>query len=241
MSDKPKLEAVLSGDEMAAFNEAAAAADRKAKNADRRNFLKNFALVSYLPIAASGWIKWAVSPRIETKAEYIPIREDGTIARAFRLEELPINAQRDLSGVNAAWFYVLMRESYSSGTMDYAWRVVSLMSDTRVREEYQKAHINTNENSPYAIYGKTGSVSIEKDSFQPLTPLEGYVGPPVGYEFRYWRIERKPNLQPTRRMYRTTMMFHRNVEMPNVRDRYEFNPPGLQVWEYPGAHPVSPV
>lgn len=241
MKDKPKLEAVLSGDEMAAFNEAAAAADRKAKASDRRNFLKSIALISYAPVAASGWYAREVSPRIETKTEFIPIREDGTPARAFRLEDLPINAQRDVSGAAAAWFYVLMRESYSSGNMDYAWRVVSLMSDARVREEYQKAHINTNPNSPYAVYGKTGTISVEIDSFDALTPVEGYVGLPVGYEIRYWRTERKPNLQPVRRMYRTTMMFHRNVEMPNVRDRYEFNPPGLQIWEYPGAHPVSPV
>lgn len=233
------LRPVKDGEEIAHWNAVAAKLRNEEAKRSRRETLKSFALILAAPAVASGWVAWALKPRIEQRTEFIPIREDGTPARAYRLEDLPPEAQRDMA-VNALWNYVYLRESFSSGTAEYAWRVVSAMSDERVRTEYQAAYNIRNPQSPWAIFGTKGTVKIDYDSHDDLAPPEGYSGPPPGYAFRFWRTEQRDGMPPIRAMWGASVRFRRNVTGIDPRQRYEFNAPGVQVWEYPGARPVGP-
>lgn len=234
-----ELQLVSDGEEIAHWNSVAQKLRAEDTIRARRESLKSLGLILAAPAIASGWVAWALRPRIEQRTEFVPIREDGTPARASRLEDLPPEAQRDIA-VNALWNYVYLRESYSSGTAEYAWRIVSAMSDDRVRAEYQAAHNTKNPQSPWAIYGTKGTVKIDYDSHDDLAPPEGYRGPPPGYAFRFWRTEQRDGMPPARAMWGASLRIRRNVNGIDPRQRYEFNAPGIQVWEYPGARPVGP-
>lgn len=234
------LRIVNDADDLRHYAEVARAMEAKDAKQSRRESMKSIGLMLAIPGIASGWAAWALMPRVEQRVEFVPIREDGTPARAYRLEDLPPEAQRDVA-VNALWHYVWLRESYSSGMADHAWRVVSAMSDERVRKEYQDRHNPRNPQSPYAVYGKTGVVTVDYDSHDDLAPPEGYRGPPPGYAFRFWRTEVRDGVPPVRAMWGASVRFRRDVPNIDPRQRYTFNAPGVQVWEYPGGRPVGPA
>lgn len=235
-----ELRIVRDGEELEHFNRVAAQQAANELKHTRREHLKSLALVLSAPAIASGWVAWALAPRIENRPLFIPITSEGVPAVAYRLEDLPPEAQRDVA-VNALWNYVWLRESFSSGMADAAWSIVSAMSDERVRKEYQERHNPRNPQSPWAIYGEKGSVKVEYDSHDDLAPPQGYSGPPPGYAFRFWRTEVREQMPPVRAMWGASMRFRRDVPNIDPRQRYTFNAPGVQVWEYPGGRPVGPA
>ena len=206
--------------------------------AGRRDLLLKGVAIASLPVAASGWLAWALKPRIEQAVEFVPVREDGTIARVYQLETLPPEAQRDLA-VNAIWNYVRLRESYSSGMADYAYRVVSAMSSEPVRRAYQEASHPKNPASPWAVYGSKVTVRADYVSHDDLPLPQGYSGNPPGYAFVFRRTETREAAPPDTKLYRASVRVHRNVPGFSAEQRFEFNAPAVQVWEYPGAYPIS--
>lgn len=239
MTDTPTLQPILSGEEATAFSRAAARfnADQAARS--RRETLKTVALGGMAAFGVSGWIAWALKPRIEERFSVVPIREDGTVALTYRLEDLPLEAQRDAT-MAVVIQYVMARESYSSGKMEANYKFVQAMSDDRVRKEYVDANNPLNPQSPYKIYGNVGVVDIEYVDHEDVVPMEGYRGLPPGYSVRYWRTERRDVMTPPMRaMWKATMRFHRDVANIDPRFRRAFNPPGIQVWEYPNPVQLS--
>ena len=234
----PDTNSPLTEAELARSNEVALALARLETARARRDFIKSLALVVAAPIAVSGWYAWATNPRIEEDVEFIPITQRGEIAFAYRLEDLPPEARGDIA-FTTIWNYVVAREGFSSGTADQRWRIVSLMSDEATKLQYQKDHITTNPASPWARYGHDGEVTIEYDSHVDLAPPTGYTGPPPGYAIRFRRTERWKNKPDSAAIWQTSLRFHRDVPKIDRRNRYEFNPVSLQVWQYPGAVPVS--
>lgn len=206
--------------------------------ARRREVLTYAALIASAPVAASGWLAWAFKPRREQTVEFIPVREDGTIARVYQLETLPPEAQSDLA-VNAIWNYVRLRESYSSGMADYAYRVVSAMSSEPVRRAYQEASHPKNPASPWAVYGSKVTVRADYVSHDDLPLPQGYSGNPPGYAFVFRRTETREAAPPDTKLYRASVRVHRNVPGFSAEQRFEFNAPAVQIWEYPGAYPIS--
>lgn len=239
MTEQPKFSAAFSADEQQHFNDVAEQAKIEAQRRERREFLKSFALVLAAPAILSGWVYRHVSPRIEQRVEYIPIGQDGVPIQAYRIADLPPEAQSDMA-VNTAWYYVWLRESFSSGMADHAWRIVSLMSDATVQREYQNAHIISNKESPYAKYAeKRIKVSAIYDSYSDLTPPTGYVGNPPGYVFRFNRVEEGPSGKISEGLHVASLRFHRNVSNISPRERREFNAAGLLVWEYVAGQPIG--
>lgn len=231
--DNLDLRTVGSDEEIAHWNAVAANMRDKELQRGRRDFLKNIALVASVPLIASGWIAREFKPRIQQEVEFIPLNPDMTIARSVRIEDMTPEAQSDMA-ITTAWYYVFLRESFSAGMADHAWRIVSLMSDARVQREYQEAHINTNPNSPWAQYAeKRISVSVKRDSYFDLIPPTGYSGPPPGYGFKYVKTVRGQSGIISESLWQSTVQFHRNVPSVSAQERREFNAPGLIVWEYP--------
>lgn len=219
-------------DEAKRMEAARAAIAARERKAGRREMLMRVGLIASAPVAASGWLAWAIRPRVEERIEFIPMREDGTIAKAYAFESLPAEAKGD-SAINTLWNYVLLRESYSSGMVDTAYRIVSLLSDTRVRNEYQALHNPRNPDRPATKYGDHTTVSITWDSHDDLTLPAGYDGPPPGYAFRYLRTERRKDGTSSSALYRASARIHRNVPGFPAAQRFEFNAAQIQVWEYP--------
>lgn len=230
----------LTPEEIARSNDVAAAYAAADKARTRRETLKTLALIACVPSAASGWALWALKPRVKREVEFIPITDNGVPALAYRPEDLPPEARNDFA-FTTVWNYVRLREEYSFGMAEKAWRIVSLMSDDRVRREYQDANKIDNPESPTAIYGRDGVVSIDYDSHDDLSPPTGYSGPPPGYAIRFRRTVTWANKPTERELWACSVWFHRNVPKVDIRQRYEFSPQSIIVWQYPGARPVAPL
>lgn len=222
------------------WNDVAAGFDAEKRKRERRELLKSIGLIAAVPTMASGWAAWAFSPRIEYVPSFIPVRDDGSIAHAYKLEDLPQEAQNDIVALNTLWQYVVAREAYAYNTATMAWNLVSAMSTQSVREEYQKAANPSNPNSPYQKYGKTGSVRVDTDSHFDLPPPEGYKGPPPAYGFRFFRTEDLGNgMPPTKSLYGVTLNLKRGVLGYTPRFISESNALSIQVTSYSGSSPVG--
>lgn len=208
------------------------------KKKARREFLKSFGLILSVPMIGSGWYAWATNPRVERNTEFIPIGQDGTPVRAYKLEDLPPEAVRDPI-ITTCVFYVMLRESYASGMADYAWRVISALSTETVWKEYESSHDPRNADSPWKKYGTNTVVTFDYDSHDDLTLPYGYRGPPPGYLIRFWRTIKKDGVVIDRAMWGASLRINRNVKTIDPRQRYEFNPGSIQVWEYV-SRPIGP-
>jgi type IV secretory pathway component VirB8 len=230
----------LTPEEIQRSNEVAAQYVAMDRARTRRETMKTLALIACVPSAASGWVMWATKPRIQREVEFIPITENGVPALAYRLEDLPPEARND-AAFTTVWNYVCLREEYSWGMAEKAYRIVSLMSDDRVMNEYQDLVNIKNKESPTAVYGRDAVISIDYDSHDDLSPPTGYSGPPPGYSIRFRRTVTWLNKPPERELWMCSVMFHRNVPKVDIRQRYEFSPQSIVVWQYPGARPITPL
>jgi VirB8 protein len=131
------------------------------------------------------------------------------------------------------------RESYSHIGAEYAWKIVSAMSDERTRKEYQAEHDPTNAESPYKRYGDRIRVEVGYDSHWSLCPVEGCGPEPEGYQFRFQRTEVVDGIRQPPVMYVAQARFRRRVQGIDPAQLYTFNAPGVQVWEYVRGTPAG--
>lgn len=234
------IQAVPVGGELAHYAAVAEAQRIKERARDRREWLKTVALVVAVPLALSGWIMREVRPVVQRDIEFVPLMPDGTIASAHRWENLPREVQGDMA-MNTLWNYVRLRESYSATGAEYAYRVVSALSDERVRDEYQLAHSPQNPTSPYRRMGDAERVDVSYDSHIDLCPMTGCKPNelPMGYQFRFQRtitVQGRPQLPV---FYTAQVRFRRGVEGIDPRQRFTFNGPAVQVTEYVAGTPAG--
>lgn len=237
MSDAT-MDMVRPADELARSAAVAAAMRSKAQRRVRNDFLKTLALVVAVPLVASGWIARAVSPEVRQEIEYVPLAPDGTIASAFRWEALDPRVRGD-AVINTLWNYVRHREAYSATGVDYAWRVVTALSEPKVGDEYKAANDPRNAESPFAKFGEKTRVDVAYDSHWDLCPVSGCPDEAEGYAFRFWRTEVVDGVPRQPVMHLAQLRFRRDVPGIDARQRATINGPAIQVREYVPGRPAG--
>lgn len=233
-----ELTMVCPEDELARSAKVAAAMRAREQRRINREFSKTLALVLAVPLVASGWIARAVSPEVRQEVEYVPLAPDGTIASAHRWEALDPRVRGD-AAVNTVWNYVRQREAYSATGVDYAWRVVTALSEPAVGDEYKAANDPKNKESPFAKYGEKTRIDVSYDSHWDLCPVSGCPDQAEGYQFRFWRTEVVDNAPRPAVMHVAQVRFRRDVPGIDARQRATINGPAIQVREYVAGRPAG--
>jgi type IV secretion system protein VirB8 len=173
-------------------------------------------------------------PLVRIEPIFVYVREDGTSITSRAWQDVPV-ATREASVLNILAEYIRLREGYSSGEADRAWTVVSALSTKPVRDQFQKWYHRDNPESPQRTYGERASVrvvvnNVEKDATTP-----------DAYRVFFTRTERT-NTQEGRPLQMMASLRIRYVDAKLLPwwQRVQFNSAAVQVWEYPGSHPVTP-
>lgn len=194
----------------------------KARSARR---MTTYALVSagILGVANIG-LAWAVAsmlPLTKLVPVYLLVRKDGTIDTSVSLSTLPPTV--DQAVVQAAlWQYVRLREGYSYGTAQYGYDVVSGMSSSTVRQNYQSWFNYPNPQSPQVTVGKGGNITLSPISVAMLSPHVAQV--------RFTRTVQIATNQPATTTWTATLEFQQ-VDVLNGKQRLS-NPAGVLVTNY---------
>jgi type IV secretory pathway component VirB8 len=181
----------------------------------------------------------ATQYRIETI--YVYQRDDGTVTNSMDWSSLP-DAVKANSALNTLWQYVWLRESYSSGTAQHAWNVVSALSSPDVRKEYQAWAGADNPRSPRRLYGERDRVDVEFVSVSPVCTRDPCNEATTDtYQVRFNRSERVAGVSGKPELWSVILRYRRLSDEARKKLPWwqvaQFNNPGIQVWEYPGAHP----
>lgn len=177
------------------------------------DMLRNIGLVLAIPATMSGYIYRQYKPVIETRIDYIPIMQDGTVINALRFEQLDPATQAD-AAINSVVAYVRAREGYSSIGAGYAWNIVIGMSTEDVARVYKEQNTPTLKTSPWQRYGDHTRVDIAYDSHRELCNGDdcGPPGQPPGYEISYIRTVYANNVVTEQGRYYAQVRFTRGDE-----------------------------
>ena len=100
---------------------------------------------------------------------YLWVRNDGTVDSSVTMSRLPATQVRAVEDA-ALWEYVRLREGYSFDSALYDYTVVSEMSVTSVRAEYQRVFNYPNPQSPQVTVGRKGTVVVDHISSADIAP-----------------------------------------------------------------------
>jgi type IV secretion system protein VirB8 len=177
-------------------------------------------------------LAWAVAsmlPLTKLVPVYLLIRPDGTIDNSVALSTLPPST--DQAVIRAAlWQYVQMREGYSFDTARYRYDIVSGMSDTATRVEYQRWFNYPNPQSPQVTVGKDGVVTVEPISV-------ALIGPNVA-QVRYERVYAAGTNAAITTTWTATEQFEQVDTIPDAQRLA--NPGGVIVTSYQAEEDTTP-
>jgi len=210
------------------------------RRSERNDLLKTVAIILLLPAVASGWVYREISPVVRQDVQFLPMMPDGTIAKAYRWEYLP-NSDRNAVALNSMWNYVRMRESFSKIGAGYAWNAVNAMSNVAVQNEYARTDHFTVASSPWQKYGENVRVEIAYDSHRSLCDGRecGTEDNPIGFEFRFQRVEIIKGVAQRPVLYFCEVRFQRNVEGLDPQLVVTLNGSASQVTYYRPGVPVG--
>jgi type IV secretion system protein VirB8 len=125
--------------------------------------------VSLLTNVALGFAVLWMLPLERLVPLYLWVRQDGTVDSANAISDLPAT-QAEAVVRAAIWQYVRDRESYAFADARYRYDVVSLMSASEVRDDYQHWFLSANPESPQNTIGKRGQVDTTMISMSFVRP-----------------------------------------------------------------------
>jgi type IV secretion system protein VirB8 len=185
--------------------------------------------VSMLGNVGLAWAVASMLPLTKLVPVYLLIRPDGTIDDSVALSTLPPSA--DQAVIRAAlWQYVQMREGYSYDTARYRYDIVSGMSDTATRVEYERWFNYPNPQSPQVTVGKDGVVTVEPISV-------ALIGPNVA-QVRYERVYAAGTNVAITTTWTATEQFE---QIDTIPDAQRLNDPGgVIVTSYQAEEDTTP-
>lgn len=207
------------------------------RNERRRERAKTAALcLSGMLIVGLGFENFYLAREAETvHTVYAVIRDDGTLVNSERFTSVADNIAGKTE-LNSLWDYVTSRECYNSGTVGRSYYIVQSMSSDRVAREFREWFDKANPESPQKLYGLRGiTVQCEFESLAPSGDGDGDI-------FRFYRWETSERGATPRVLYAVPLRYRTGIYSSDPKrgwvDKVTFNAAGVQVWEYPGAHPV---
>jgi type IV secretion system protein VirB8 len=171
----------------------------------------------------------SVLPVVRLVPVFIYPHADGTVDSSVSLSQLPIS-QQDAVVQSELWQYTMLREGYTSDTANYAYNVVSAMSASSVRAQYQAWFNYPNPESPQVRLGKRGTITVERVS-------GSYIAGDV-YRIEFRKTITFEDAKPVTSRWITTLHFTRTDTVPATQ-RVQFNPAGVIVTAYPGSEQVG--
>jgi type IV secretion system protein VirB8 len=136
---------------------------------------------------------------------YLWVRQDGTVDSASAISDLPAT-QAEAVVRAAIWQYVRDRESFAFADARYRYDVVSLMSASQVRDDYQHWFLSANPESPQNTIGKRGQVDTSMISMSFVRPQVALV--------RYSKTVLVYGSTPQKTTWTATVGFERVEKLP---------------------------
>ena len=192
------------------------------------------------------WSVWNMN-RLAGKAasrdtEFAVLQPNGEFISSTHYSDIVPKAAQADDVTAALWTYVQARDCYSSSGFTRAAYVAQAMSDLRVGKQVQNEFDLTSPDAPQHVYGEHG-ITIQCETVDPPTPI-GDSGNQYLFRFRRWEDDGHPVSKAMAPFYTATVTFRTGIyPMDDKRrawaDRATFNPPGVQVIDYPGAKPEN--
>ncbi len=202
---------------------------RRARNAARGWRYAAFSLGAIAFGEAFGIV--SMLPLVRVVPVMVTLRADGSWESSVAWSSVPPDQQK-ATVQYLLWQYVRLREGYSSGESNYAYNVVSAMSAGAVKQQFQEWYRpEDNRDAPMRRYGQRTVIRILRAA-DPLPLRED------AWRFDFCRIEVTDGREVSRRLYTVTLRYQ-TVEAVPAYQRIDFNPAGVQVWEYPGPTLLS--
>ncbi|MBX4899643.1 MULTISPECIES: type IV secretion system protein VirB8 [Rhizobium] len=195
---------------------------KRAKSAYRLSRLALVvAVVATLGNVAQGFAIAVMVPMEKLVPVFLWVREDGTIDSEISISSLP--ATQEQAVINSVlWQYVRLREGYTFDTAQYAYDLVSNLSNANVRQEYQQYFNYPNPGSPQVTLGKRGRLQVEHISSNEIA---------AGVQqIRYKRTLVIEGQTPVSSTWTATIRYEKEAILP-AHQRLD-NPAGLIISAY---------
>lgn len=191
-------------------------------------------VVSLVALAEAGGIL-AMLPLVRVVPVFVYTHRDGSFQSSVTMSTLPGTLNE--ANIRALlWQYVVERESYMYGDARYRYDVVSGMSATHVRDQYQAWANAANPNSYLAKLGRHADITLGYlDSGWVSHAEEFSTGV---YEIRFERVVRPTEGGAQAQKFKVRFEFVKLDSLPLIQ-RVTVNPSGIQVTDYPGPEPLG--
>lgn len=195
---------------------------KRAKSAHKLSRMAlGVAIIATLGNVAQGFAIATIVPMEKLVPVFLWVREDGTVDSETSISKLP--ATQEQAVINSViWQYVRLREGYTFDTAQYAYDLVSALSNATVRQEYQQYFNYPNPGSPQVTIGKRGRLQVEHISSNEIT---------AGVQqIRYKRTLSIEGQQPVANTWTATIRYEKENVLP-AKERLD-NPAGLIISAY---------
>ena len=191
-------------------------------------------VVSLVALAEAGGIL-SMLPLVRVVPVFVYVHPDGSFQSSVAMSTLP----GTLSEANIRallWQYVVEREGYMYGDARYRYDVVSGMSASHVRDQYQAWANASNPNSYLAKLGRRADITLGYIDSGWVSHAEDFS---TGvYEIRFERVVRPTEAGPQAQKFKARFEFVKVDSLPLIQ-RVTVNPSGIQVTDYPGPEPLG--
>jgi hypothetical protein len=175
---------------------------------------------------------------------YSVLQPNGAFVSSIHYTEVVPPVVQDQQIQNALWTYIQARDCFGSSSLIRQYYIAQSMSDDRVGRQIHDQFDLTNPQAPQHVYGDH-NITVQCELVDPPALIGDRAN--NQYLFRFRRVEETPRTTPADRaaapFYTATVRFRTGVypEDPGRAwlDRAEFNAPGVQVIDYPGAKPEN--
>ena len=201
-----------------------------------------------LVIAALGLgLGWAIynngfmAKKLATRdVVYTAVNSEGAAVASTHYEEAVSSRVLEDSIRSAIWEYVQARDCYGSTSPYRQSFIAQAMADQRVAAQFRDSYKYDNPDSPQKLYGDK-KIVVRCSIFERI---EKEPGSPDAYTVRFYRWEDRDGRQFTNQdapVYVASVRARTGI-YPDDRqrqtfERSTFNPPGVQIIDYPGAIP----
>lgn len=187
-------------------------------------------MVMLIAVAEAGAL-YHLIPLVRVVPVFVPVQADGTLGAVISTDPaVTLSGLKNSPAATSAalWQYVRLRESYNWAEANYAWDVVSAMSTTDVRSQFQKWYEYSSKGSPQATYGFKDAVKVSWAESR----TDG-----DRFSVTFWRqlfSDGSPVGQP--QQWTCNLAFTTDYSPP-IQQKLTFNPSGLAITSYPGCFP----
>ena len=173
---------------------------------------------------------------------YAVMQPDGEFVDSVRYNEVVPVGTQEQNIRSALWTYVQARDCYGDSSFIRQAYIAQAMSDQFVGRQVHNQFALVNPDAPQNVYGKH-NITVQCALVDPPTEI-GTNNNQYLFRFRRWEDDGHPVNIAAAPIYTATVTYRTGIYPTTDKrrawlDSNTFNPPGVQVIDYPGAKPEN--